>query len=113
MLAGCGTDTGGQEVGASVEALQQEQEPAERAASDAVSFVGTTGTVIADVNEIISERAFTIADTENTATAALLVIATQHGRPGQRRDPRADDLVVPGGHNVYGRRCRSHRAGLR
>lgn len=79
VLAGCGNDTAGPEAGASVQDVQQEQEPAQAAESDVMSFVGMTVTVSADVNEIINERAFTIAGTENTGVESLLVIAAQPG----------------------------------
>lgn len=64
-----------------MEDVQEEQVPVERAENDVMSFVGTAVTVSADVNEIITERAFTVAGTENTAAGELLVIA---GPPGSR-----------------------------
>ncbi len=65
VLAGCGDDTAGPEAGASVEDIQEDE---------SAPFVGQTVTVSADVNEIITARAFTIAGTE-----PLLVISGQPG----------------------------------
>jgi hypothetical protein len=93
VLAGCGNDTAGPETGASVEDIQEDnavEEPADPTdpadpAEDEIgidevpSFVGQTVTVSAEVNEIISDRAFTIAGTENTGAEPLLVIAGQPG----------------------------------
>lgn len=78
VLAGCGTDTAGTEAGASVEDIQQEQEPDEAAENDIMSFVGQQVTVSAEVNEILTERAFTIAG-ESIGLDPLLVIAAQSG----------------------------------
>jgi hypothetical protein len=77
-LAGCGNDTAGPETGASVGEVQEDaagvgEEPLEEPGP----FVGQTVTVSADVSEIITPGAFTIAGTENTGIEPLLVIAQQ------------------------------------
>lgn len=87
VLAGCGNDSAGPETGASVQDVQEQ--PAEQpldgqpgadapaggevGVDDARSFVGQTVTVSADVAEVISPQAFTLAG----ANEPLLVITKQ------------------------------------
>lgn len=85
VLAGCGNDTAGPETGTSVGEIQEDQVPAEAAESPTMSFAGMTVTVSADVSEIVSERAFTIAGTENTGTQPLLVVSST-GAPQVNED---------------------------
>lgn len=94
-LAAC-NDTAGSEAGADVEDITEENPEAEvdPAADDEIvddedytpfadfgedvqSYVGETVTVSADVNEVISDMAFTIAGTENTMIDPLLIISAE------------------------------------
>jgi hypothetical protein len=90
LLGACGNDTAGPETGADVGDVQQEpgvadpgvEEPGagvdpgafDADFSDVNSYVGKQVTVSADVNDVISPTAFTIAGTENTAVDELLVL---------------------------------------
>ena len=85
-LAGCNS-TSGTEEGADVEDVVEEEDAvdAESGPYDGVydtdfyeaydSYVGEEVTLSADVNEIVSEKSFTIAGTDDTTVEALLVIA--------------------------------------
>ncbi|KRF05196.1 hypothetical protein ASH00_12390 [Arthrobacter sp. Soil782] len=87
-LAGCNS-TSGTEAGADVEDVVEEEEAVDAGAAvepyegaydtgfyeDYESYVGEEVTLSADVNEIVSEKSFTIAGTDDTTVEALLVIA--------------------------------------
>ncbi|MDF9277688.1 hypothetical protein P4U43_07795 [Arthrobacter sp. EH-1B-1] len=85
-LAGCNS-TSGTEEGADVEDVVEEDDAvdAESGPYDGVydtdfyeaydSYVGEEVTLSADVNEIVSEKSFTIAGTDDTTVEALLVLA--------------------------------------
>ncbi len=91
-LSACSDDTAGPEEGASVEDVVDEEAPAEdEAAADGAvgpydgvydstfyedydSYVGEVVTVSAEVNEIISPNAFTIAGTDDTTVEELLIV---------------------------------------
>lgn len=85
-LAGCNS-TSGTEAGADVEDVVEEDDAvdAESGPYDGAydtdfyeaydSYVGEEVTLSADVNEIVSEKSFTIAGTDDTTVEALLVIA--------------------------------------
>jgi filamentous hemagglutinin family protein len=93
VLAGCG-GTAGPETGASVDEIQQEAEPGadvgvgedagvgvdDAAADDVNSYIGQRVTVSAEVNDVLSPSAFTIAGTAGSGGAEeLLVIANDPG----------------------------------
>jgi hypothetical protein len=97
-LAGCSTS--GPEEGANVEDITEEDQPGEEGpiaqedveedpgldpgpyedtydqefSNDYDAYIGETVTVSADVNEIISPAAFTIAGTNDTTVEALLIV---------------------------------------
>ena len=87
-LAGCNS-TSGTEEGADVEDVVEEEAVADEGDPvepyDGVydtdfyeaydSYVGEEVTLSADVNEIVSEKSFTIAGTDDTTVEALLVLA--------------------------------------
>lgn len=82
-LAACGGDTAGTEAGADV-ADVVEEEPLEEGPfegpydtafyEDMDSYVGQGVVLSADVNDVITPSAFTIAGTDDTAVEALLVV---------------------------------------
>ncbi len=88
LLGACGNDTAGPETGADVQDVQEDPGVADPGAgepgvapgafdndfSDVDRYVGQQVTVSADVNDIVSPTAFTIAGTENTAVDELLVL---------------------------------------
>ncbi len=115
LLGACGNDTAGPETGADVGDVQQEPGAADPGAadpgaaepgaaepgagvdpgafdtdfSDVNSYVGKQVTVSADVNEILSPTAFTIAGTENTPVDELLVL-----HPAEAPDVTEDSAVA-------------------
>ncbi|TFV63982.1 hypothetical protein E4P41_03200 [Geodermatophilus sp. DF01-2] len=102
-LAACGGDTAGTEAGADVEDIVEEEpaadepaaeEPADEPAAEEPaaegpfegpfdsafydeidSYVGQEVVLSADVNEVITPTAFTIAGTDDTSVEALLVVS--------------------------------------
>ena len=64
LLAGCGSDTAGPEAGVTVAEVQDR----------AADLEGRTVTLIATVNEAITETAFTIAGEDLVGVEALLVV---------------------------------------
>ncbi|MDN5750955.1 MAG: hypothetical protein L0H64_21015 [Pseudonocardia sp.] len=85
LLSACG-DTAGSEAGADVADIQQE--PTEDIGvfdqpdfADPASFVGQTVTVSAEVNDLISTQAFTIAGTLQTGADELLIVSADAGIP--------------------------------
>ena len=82
-LSACGGDTAGTEAGADVEDVVEE-EPLEDGPYDGVydsafsdevdGYAGEEVTLSADVNEVITPEAFTIAGTDDTSVEALLVV---------------------------------------
>jgi hypothetical protein len=84
VLSACG-DTEGPETGASVEEVQQDPggavEPGvfDNDYSDAGSYVGQEVTVSAEVNDVVSPTAFTIAGTAGTTVDELLVLQAAGG----------------------------------
>lgn len=87
-LAGCNS-TSGTETGADVEDVVEEEAAADEDTAvepydgaydtgfyeEYDSYVGEEVTLSADVNEIVSDKSFTIAGTDDTTVDALLVIA--------------------------------------
>ncbi|SDN76047.1 hypothetical protein [Geodermatophilus sp. DSM 45219] len=82
-LSACGGDTAGTEAGADVEDVVEEEPPADgpydgvydSAFYDEVdSYAGEEVTLSADVDEVITPEAFTIAGTDDTSVEALLVV---------------------------------------
>lgn len=83
LLSACG-DTAGSEAGVDVADIQQE--PTEDIGvfdqpdfADPLSFVGQTVTVSAEVNDLISTQAFTIAGTLETGADELLIVSAAGG----------------------------------
>ncbi|TFV57714.1 hypothetical protein E4P41_14095 [Geodermatophilus sp. DF01-2] len=82
-LSACGGDTAGTEAGTDVEDIVEE-EPAADGLFEGVydtafydeidSYVGQEVVLSADVNEVITPTAFTIAGTDDTSVEALLVV---------------------------------------
>ena len=82
-LTACGGDTAGTEAGADVEDVTEE-EPLEDGPYDGVydtafyedinTWVGQEVVLSADVNEVITPTAFTIAGTDDTSVEPLLVV---------------------------------------
>lgn len=98
LVGGCGNDTAGPETGADVQDVQEAPgvaEPAEPGVadpgafdtefSDVDAYVGKSVTVSADVNDVVSPTAFTIAGTEN-AVADELLILHKEGAPNVTED---------------------------
>lgn len=86
LLAGCG-GTAGPETGATVDDIQEESDSGvdpgvgvDTAGDDINSYVGQRVTVSAEVNEVLSPNAFTIAGTVGSGGAdELLVISAPAG----------------------------------
>lgn len=83
LLTACG-DTAGSEAGADVADIQQEPDVDAGVFdtpdfADPMSFVGQTVTVSAEVNDVISTQAFTIAGTLQTSADELLILAADPG----------------------------------
>jgi hypothetical protein len=83
VLAGCG-GTAGPETGATVDEIQEEPDPGAGAGpgagDDVMSYVGRRVTVSAEVNDVLSPNAFTIAGTAGSGGASeLLIISAPSG----------------------------------
>ncbi|QNG55280.1 hypothetical protein H6H00_01205 [Pseudonocardia petroleophila] len=82
LLTACG-DTAGSEAGADVADIQQEPVVDDAGVfdtpdyADPMSFVGQTVTVSAEVNDLISTQAFTIAGTLQTGADELLIVGAE------------------------------------
>ncbi|MHA6783310.1 hypothetical protein ACVGOW_20305 [Pseudonocardia saturnea] len=80
LLTACG-DTAGSEAGTDVADIQQEPAVDDAGVfdtpdyADPMSFVGQTVTVSAEVNDLISTQAFTIAGTLQTGADELLIVS--------------------------------------
>jgi hypothetical protein len=77
LLGACG-DTAGTEAGVDVADIQQEPDAGvfdQPDFTDPMSFVGQTVTVSAEVNDLISTQAFTIAGTLQTSADELLIVS--------------------------------------
>lgn len=77
LLGACG-DTAGSEAGTDVQDIQQETDAVgvfdQPDFGDPMEFVGQEVTVSAEVNDIISPEAFTIAGTLQTSAEELLIV---------------------------------------
>lgn len=83
LLGACG-DTAGSEAGVDVADVQQEPDADAGVFdtpdyADPASFVGQTVTVSAEVNDLISTQAFTIAGTLQTSADELLIVSAAGG----------------------------------
>lgn len=84
LLTACG-DTAGSEAGVDVADIQQEPVVDDAGVfdtpdyADPMSFVGQTVTVSAEVNDLISTQAFTIAGTLQTGADELLIVSAGGG----------------------------------
>ncbi|TFV57718.1 hypothetical protein E4P41_14115 [Geodermatophilus sp. DF01-2] len=85
-LSACGEDTAGPEVGTTVEDIQEDAAsdvgPFEGVydsdfSDDIESYEGREVRVSADVNEVLSPTAFTIAGTDDTTVDELLVVGAE------------------------------------
>jgi hypothetical protein len=94
LLAGCG-GTAGPETGATVDEIQEADDgtgavdpgAGTAAEDDVTSYVGQRVTVSAEVNEVLSPNAFTIAGTAGSGGAdELLIVSAPTGTPVTEED---------------------------
>lgn len=94
-LSACG-DTAGTEEGVDVEDVQQEGDNNdfiydgpydETFNEDMDQYEGETVTVSAEVNDVLSENAFTIAGTEDTSVEELLIVSAEGNADLAEDDP--------------------------